>query len=51
MNINWLKVGKVASIVLSAAAGIVGAVVNMGEVKSVATEATKKLFEEQIKNK
>lgn len=49
MKVDWLKVGKITSIVLSAAAGIVGAVVNMGEVRVITTETTKKLFEEQIK--
>ena len=51
MNINWNTVGKVASVVLSAAAGIVGVVSNMNENKKTTIETTEKLFEEYIKNK
>lgn len=51
MNINWLKVGKAASVVLPLVAGAVGAVVNSKETKQTTIETTEKLFKEYVENK
>lgn len=51
MNINWLKIGKAASVVLPLVAGAVGAVVNSKETKQTTIETTEKLFKEYVKNK
>lgn len=51
MNINWLKVGKISSIVLPLVAGAVGAVVNSKETEKTTIETTEKLFKEYIENK
>ena len=51
MNVNWWKIGKVASVGLSIAGTIVGAVINNHERKQETIETTKKLFKEHIENK
>lgn len=51
MNINWLKIGKAASVVLPLVAGAVGAVVNSKETKQTTIETTEKLFNEYVENK
>ena len=51
MNINWLKIGKAASVVLPLIAGAVGAVVNSKETKQTTIETTEKLFKEYVENK
>lgn len=51
MNINWLKIGKAASVVLPLVAGAVGAVVNSKETKQTTIEMTEKLFKEYVENK
>lgn len=50
MKVNWSTVGKIASVVLSAAAGIVGVVSNMNENKKTTIETTEKLFKEYVEN-
>lgn len=51
MNINWLKIGKAASVVLPLVAGAVGAVVNSKETKQTTIETTEKLFKEYVESK
>lgn len=51
MNINWLKVGKGASVVLPLIAGAIGAVVNSKETKQTTIETTEKLFKEYVESK
>ncbi len=51
MNINWLKIGKVASIALPLVAGAIGAVVNGKETEKTTIETTEKLFKEYVENK
>lgn len=51
MDINWLKIGKAASVVLPLVAGAVGAVVNSKETKQTTIETTEKLFKEYVESK
>ena len=51
MNINWLMIGKAASVVLPLVAGAVGAVVNSKETKQTTIETTEKLFKEYVESK
>lgn len=51
MNINLLKVGKVASVVLPLVGSVIGAVVSSKERKQETIETTEKLFKEYIENK
>lgn len=51
MNINWLKIGKAAFVVLSLVAGAVGAVVDSKETKQTTIETTEKLFKEYVESK
>ena len=48
MNINWLKIGKVASVALPLVGSVIGAVVGNKERKQETYEATEKLFKEYI---
>lgn len=50
MNINWLKIGKVASVVLPLVAGVIGSVVNSKESKQTTIETTEKLFKEYVES-
>lgn len=51
ININWTKVGKVAGIAMTAAGGILTAVIGAKETQKTTVETTEKLFEEYVKNK
>lgn len=48
MNINWLKIGKIAAGVLPVVAGAIGTVVSSKEAKKTTVETTEKLFREYI---
>lgn len=51
MKVNWLKIGKVASIVLPLVGGAIGTVVNGKEHEKTTIETTEKLFKEYVENK
>ena len=51
MNINWLKIGKVATVALPLVASAIGAVINSKETKQTTIETTEKLFKEYVENK
>ncbi|MBQ1226214.1 MAG: hypothetical protein IIX75_03920 [Clostridia bacterium] len=51
MNVNWLKIGKVASIVLPLVGGAIGSIVGGKEQEKKTIETTEKLFKEHIQNK
>lgn len=51
MHINWLKIGKVASVVLPLIGGAVGSIVSAKDSKQTTIETTEKLFKEYVENK
>lgn len=51
MNINWIKVGRVASVALPIIGAVVSSVVGEKENKKVTIETTEKLFKEYIDGK
>lgn len=51
MNINWVKIGKVAGFVLPAIGGVIGGLASSKENSKIVAETTKKLFEEQNQSK
>lgn len=50
-KVNWTTVGKVAGYALTAAGGIVTAVISTKEAKKTTVETTEKLFKEYVENK
>lgn len=51
MNVNWLKIGKIASIALPLVGGVIGSVVGGKEQEKKTVETTEKLFKDYIENK
>lgn len=51
MNVDWIKIGKIASLALPIIGTIIGSVVGEKENKRAAIETTEKLFKEYIDRK